>query len=70
MDGLAIGIELDIPAIGDSVWPAAAGCPDELQAAASSETAATPTAPRASEADRGRRRCEDLNMGRPPQVPG
>src|SRR5260221_11511199 len=45
MDGLAIGIELDISGIGDFVWPAAAdGCPQLPHAAATSASAPTPTA--------------------------
>jgi len=44
MDGLAIGIELDVSGIGDVEWaPAAEGCPDEPQAATTSATAAAPT---------------------------
>jgi len=45
MDGLAIGIELDISGIGDLLWPAAAEeWPDE-HAAATSTSAHTRTAP-------------------------
>jgi hypothetical protein len=45
MDGLGIGIELDIFGIGDEGWPLAAeGCPEE-QAAAKSASTPTPTAP-------------------------
>jgi hypothetical protein len=44
MDGLAIGIELDVSGIGDVEWaPAAEGCPDEPQAATTNATAAAPT---------------------------
>jgi len=70
MDGLAIGIELDISGIGDLEWaPAADVLPDEPQAAATSATAATP-AP-ALQAEPGRQRPDDTNldMGRPPGVP-
>jgi hypothetical protein len=70
MDGLGIGIELDISGIGDLAWPAAADVlPDEPQAAATSATAATP-AP-ALKAEPGRERAGDTNvdMGRPPPVP-
>ena len=46
MDGLGIGIELDIFGIGDEGWPLAAeGCPEE-QAAAKSAGTPTSTAPR------------------------
>src|SRR5690348_18466698 len=44
MDGLGIGIELDISGIADLAWPAAADVlPDEPQAVTTSATAATPT---------------------------
>src|SRR5215468_12775541 len=44
MDGLGIGISLDIFGIGDLAWPAAADVlPDEPQAAATRATAAMPT---------------------------
>src|SRR6516165_9688933 len=70
VDGLAIGIELDISGIGDLEWPAAAdGLPDEPQAAATRATAAIPTP--ALKAEPGRERPGDANvdMGEPPQVP-
>src|SRR5262252_2231354 len=45
MDGLAIGIELDIFGIGDLAWPAAADVlPDEPQAAAATASALRPAA--------------------------
>jgi hypothetical protein len=70
MDELASGIEEDISGIGDLVWLAAAeGCPDEEHAAASSATAATPTAPLKTAPGRGRPREQDVDMDRPPQVP-
>jgi len=64
MDGLAIGIELDISGIGDLVWPAAAeSCPgEEEHAAATSASAPAPTAPRKTEPGRERPREADLNM--------
>jgi hypothetical protein len=44
VDGLAIGIELDISGIGDLEWaPAADVLADEPQAAAASATTAAPT---------------------------
>jgi hypothetical protein len=70
MDGLGIGIELDISGIGDLAWPAAADVlPDEPQAAATSESAAIPTP--ALTAEPGHERPGDayLDMGKPPQVP-
>jgi hypothetical protein len=70
VDGLAIGIELDISGIGDLAWPAAADVlPDEPQAAATRATAAIPTP--ALKAEHGRERPGDahLDMGKPPQVP-
>jgi len=70
MDGLAIGIELDISGVGDLEWaPAADVLPDEPQAAATSAAAATP-AP-ALQAEPGRQRPDDTNldMGGPPQLP-
>jgi hypothetical protein len=70
MDGLAIGIELDIFGIGDLEWAAAAeGCPGEPQAAATSVSAAAPTP--VLKAEPGHKRPGDayLDMGRPPQVP-
>jgi len=70
MDGLGIGISLDIFGIGDLACPAAAdGLPDEPQAAATSESAATPTP--ALTAEHGHDRPGDayLDMGKPPQVP-
>jgi hypothetical protein len=70
MDGLGIVIECDISGIRDLVWPAAAeGLPDEPQAAATSESAATPTP--ALKAEPGHERPGDahLDMDRPPQVP-
>jgi len=71
MDGLAIGIELDISGIGDLVWPAAAeSCPDEEEhAAATSASAPAPTAPQKTEPGRERPREADRNMYGPPQVP-
>jgi hypothetical protein len=49
MDGLCMGIELDISGIGDLAWLAASDVlPEEPQAAATSATAAIPTpAPKA-----------------------
>jgi hypothetical protein len=70
MDGLAIGIELDISGIGDLEWAAAAeGCPGEPHAVATSATAAAPTP--VLKAEPGHERPGDayLDMGRPPQVP-
>jgi hypothetical protein len=59
MDGLAIGMELDVSGIGDMLWVAAAdGCPDEHAAAASASTE-KPTA----------LRNVDEDMNRPPWVP-
>jgi hypothetical protein len=56
VDGLAIGIELDISGIGDLEWPAAAGVlPDEPQPAASSASAHTPALVLRAEPGRGRR---------------
>jgi len=72
MDGLAIGIELDISAIGDLEWAAAAeGCPDEEEAhpAAASASTLTPTAPRKTAPGRERPRDENVDIGRPPPVP-
>jgi len=68
--GLGIGIELDISGIGDLEGaPAAAGCPGEPQAAATSATAAAPTP--VLKAEPGHERPGDayLDMGRPPQAP-
>jgi hypothetical protein len=64
MDGLAIGIELDISGIGDLVWPPAAeDCPEEEEhAAATSASTPAPTAPRKIEPGRERLREADLNM--------
>jgi hypothetical protein len=63
MDGLAIGIELDISGIGDLVWPAAEGCPEEEEhAAAISASAPAPTAPRKTEPGRERPHEAYLNM--------
>jgi len=64
MDGLAIGIELDISGIGDFVWLAAAeGWPEEEEhAAATSASAPAPTAPRKTAPGRERPREPDLNM--------
>jgi hypothetical protein len=64
MDGLAIGIELDISGIGDLVWPAfAEDCPEEEEhAAATSASAPAPTAQRKTEPGRERPREADLNM--------
>src|SRR5215472_11479923 len=60
MDGLAIGIELDISGIGDLAWaPAADVLPDEPQAATSA-TAATPTP--ALKAGPGSARLDDANV--------
>src|SRR5258708_2533883 len=70
MDGLAIGIELDISGIGDLDWPAAAGgCPELPHAAATSASAPTPTA--AFKAAPGRQRPGDTDpdMDQPPHVP-
>src|SRR5215468_8186293 len=56
MDGLAIGIELDISGIGDLEWaPAAEVVPDEPHAAASSASAPTPALVLRAEPGRGRR---------------
>src|SRR5215470_3949668 len=66
---LGIGIELDISGIGDLLWPAAAEDPDEPHPAATSATAATPTAPRKAAPGRKRPREADLDMDIPPQVP-
>jgi len=63
VDGLAIGIELDVSGIGDMVWLAAAeGCPDDEHAAASSASAPTPTAARKTEPGRDRPVDEDADM--------
>jgi len=71
MDELAIGIELDISGIGDLVWLAAAEVvADDEQAAATSASAPTPTAPRMAEPGRKRPGSGDLDMNEPPQVPG
>src|SRR5258708_23321234 len=70
VDGLAIGIELDISGIGDLDWPAAAGgCPELPHAAATSASAPTPTA--AFKAAPGRQRPGDTDpdMDQPPHVP-
>jgi len=70
IDGLGIGIELDISGIGDLEWaPAADGCPDEPQAAATSATAATPAPVLKAELGRQRPGDANLDMGRPPGVP-
>jgi len=70
VDGLAIGIELDIFGMGDLEWaPAAEGCPDEPQAAATSATAAAPTPVLTAEPSHERPGDAYLDMGRPPQVP-
>src|SRR5258708_8479553 len=70
MDGLAIGIELDISGIGDFVWPAAAdGCPELPHAAATSASAPTPTAAFKAEPRRKRPGAGDLDMHKPPHVP-
>jgi len=59
MDGLAIGMELDISGIGDLPWPTAAeGCPDEQAAAASASTHKPTTL-----------RNVDADMNRPPWMP-
>jgi hypothetical protein len=71
MDELAIGIELDVSGIDDVAWAAAAeDGPDDEQAAAASASAATPTAPRNVEPGRERPVRADLDMDKPPQVPG
>src|SRR6516165_2725834 len=59
MDGLGIGIELDISGIGDLAWPAAAA----------SATAATPTPALKAEPGRGRPGDAYVDMGKPPPVP-
>src|SRR5215470_1824260 len=70
MDGLGIGISLDIFGIGDLAWPAAAdGLPDEPQAAATRATAAIPMPALKAGPGRGRPGDAYLDMGRPPQVP-
>jgi hypothetical protein len=71
MDGLGIGISLDIFGIGDLEWPAAADVlpDDEPQAAATSATAATPTTALKAEPGRGRPGDAYLDMGKPPHVP-
>src|SRR6516164_8305592 len=70
VDGLAIGIELDISGIGDLAWPAAADVlPDEPQAAAASASAVMPAAPRRTEPGRKRPRDEDVDIDGPPPVP-
>jgi hypothetical protein len=70
MDGLAIGIELDISGIGDLPRAAAADVlPDEPQAAAASASALMPTAPRKIEPDRKRPRVEDVDINGPPPMP-
>jgi hypothetical protein len=71
MDGLGIGIELDIAGIGDLEWAPADGCPDEEEAhpAAASASALTPTAPRKTEPGRERPRDENLDIDRPPRAP-
>jgi len=70
MDGLGIGIELDISGIGDLEWPAAAeGLPDEPQAAATSDSAAIPTPTLKAEPGRRQPGDEVLDIGGPPQVP-
>src|SRR5215468_2861896 len=70
MDGLAIGIELDISGIGDLEWaPAAEVVPDEPHAAATSATAATPTPALKAEPGHERPGDTNLDMRRPPQVP-
>jgi len=63
MDGLAIGIELDISGIGDLEWPVAAdGCPELPHAAATSASAPTPTPTRKTEPGRDRPQDEDLDI--------
>jgi hypothetical protein len=71
MDGLAIGIELDISGIGDLEWaPAAEGGPDEPQAAATSASAPTPALVLRAEPGRGRRPGEgELFMSDTSTVP-
>jgi len=63
IDGLGIGISLDIFGIGDLAWLAAAeGCPDDPQAAASA-IAAAPTPVLKAEPGRERRGDAYLDMG-------
>src|SRR5215471_17542398 len=65
MDGLGIGIELDISGIGDLEWPAAAeGCPDEDEAHPAAARASTliPTAPRKTGPGRERPHDEDVDI--------
>jgi hypothetical protein len=70
IDGLGIGIELDIFGIGDLAWLAAAdGLPDEPQAAATSASAATPTPALTAEPGHERPGDAHLDMDSPPQVP-
>jgi hypothetical protein len=70
VDGLGIGISLDIFGIGDLAWPAAADVlPDEPQAAATSATAVTPTPALKAEPGRGRPGDANVDMGKPPPVP-
>src|SRR5215469_13677661 len=72
MDGLGIGIELDISGIGDLEWaPAAEGCPDEDEAHPAAARASTliPTAPRKTGPGRERPHDEDVDIDGPPPVP-
>ena len=71
MDGLAIGIELDISGIGDLAWaPAAADVlPDEPQAAATRATAATPAPALTAGPSRERPGDTNVDMGKPPPMP-
>jgi len=70
IDGLAIGIELDISGIGDlECAPAADVLPDEPQAAAASDSAATLTATLEAEPGHARSRDAYSDIGKPPQRP-
>jgi len=63
IDGLAIGIELDISGIGDLEWLAAAEeCPDE-QAAATSASNPITAATLMTEPGRQRPRREEVDIG-------
>src|SRR5262249_36366927 len=66
MDELGIG--LDISGIGDLLWPAADGCPDE-HAVTASAIAHTPTAPESEGPGRKRPGARNLGMDGPAQVP-
>ena len=63
MDGLAIGIELDISGIGDLLCPAADGWLD-AQAAAASESAVKPTPSLTADPRRGRPQDVEVDMSR------